>query len=264
MNRSTRQQLVPAVDRAIRMLTRLRAADDGRRISDLARDLDIPKSSAFQIATTLVHHGILECDDDTRRYRIGPALREIASASSHPDLPLMASTYLERLATETRTTALLGLPADDGVVLAARAESPEPLGISAPVGYRLDLRAGAFGKIFAASLSDTDLGLFLRRKLPAFTERAITQPSAYRAEIERVRSKGYAVDVEEYLDGVRAVAAPVFDHTGSTVAAICLVGLSARLQRAQLRAAAERARDAARELSLELGHASGEAAEARR
>ena len=84
------QQLVPAVDRAVRMLSDLSSTAAGKRISDLARDLDIPKSSAFQIAATLVHHGLLECDDDTRRYRLGQGLRHIVGArEGRVDLPLL-------------------------------------------------------------------------------------------------------------------------------------------------------------------------------
>ena len=247
-------QLVPAVDRAIRMLSSLRGADDGRRISDLARDLAIPKSSAFQIAATLVHHRILECDDETRRYRLGPGLLEIAADTAGiTNLPALATPYLEELAEQTRTTALLGVPVGSGVVLAAKAESPERLGISAPVGHRLDPRAGVFGKLFAAALADNELDSWLQTELPAFTERSITDPESYRRELNRVRVRGYALDVEEYVDGVRAVGAPVRARQGRMVAGICLLGLSARFKRDRLTGAAERARDAARDLSRDLG-----------
>ncbi len=249
-------QLVPAVDRAVRMLADLGAATEGKRISDLARDLGIPKSSAFQIATTLVHHGLLACDDDTRRYRLGQGLAHIVGAQhGRSDLPLLAAPHLERLAVDTGLTALLGVPTGDSTMLVAKADSPEPLGVGAPLGYRLDRRSGAFGKVFAADLDAAARTAFVRH-LPAFTARSVTAPAAYRKELDRVRERGYATDVEEYLDGVRAVAAPVRDRDGITVAAVCVVGLAARLRRAEMKAAADRVCGAAAALSQDLGFTS--------
>ena len=151
-------QLVPAVDRAIRMLATLQDVQDGRRISDLARDLGIPKSSAHQIAATLVHHGVLERDEGTRRYRLGAGLADIAShRRDRIDLPELAGPYLEGLARSARMTALLGVRDGVAVVLAARVPSPDPIDVSAPLGHRLDLRAGVFGKLFNAALPEEDL-----------------------------------------------------------------------------------------------------------
>lgn len=248
-------QLVPAVDRAVRMLANLRHDEAGKGISVLARDLGIPKSSAFQIAATLVHHGFLECDHDTRRYRLGSAVEQLAGIPPvRADLPVLAVPHLRALAEETGLTALLGLPSGGGTVLAARGDSPEPLGISAPVGFRLDAKAGAFGKVFAAELDARALSQFLHH-LPAYTGRSITAASAYRRELERVRERGFATDFEEYLEGVRAVAAPVRDRDGATVAAVCVLAVAAGLKRTELRGVAGAVRQAAAALSRDLGHA---------
>jgi DNA-binding IclR family transcriptional regulator len=248
---SPQPQLVPAVDRAVRMLEALRYSERGRGISELARDLEIPKSSAYQIAVTLVHHGLLERDPATRRYRRGPALSRL-SGSAGRSLVELAQPYLERLAARTRMTALLGVHDGDGVVLAAKQESPEPVGISAPLGHRLDGRAGVFGKLEAAALGAAELDAYLCRPLPAFTRRSITEADAFRKDVERVRSRGYALDIEEYLDGVVAVGGAVRDGRGRVVAGICLLGLAARRSRAELKAAGERLAVAAADLSREL------------
>jgi len=249
---SPQPQLVPAVDRAVRMLEALRYSEQGRGISELARDLEIPKSSAYQIAVTLVHHGLLECDPATRRYRPGAALSRLSTAA-RLSLPELAQPYLERLAARTRMTALLGVRDGDGVVLAAKQESPEPVGISAPLGHRLDGRAGVFGKLWAAALDAAELDAYLSRPLPAFTRRSITAPGAFRKDVERLRSRGYALDLEEYLDGVVAAGTAVCDRRGRVVAGICLLGLAARRTRAELKAAGERLAVAAAALSGELG-----------
>ncbi|MGD8328111.1 MAG: IclR family transcriptional regulator [Acidobacteriota bacterium] len=246
-------QLVPAVDRAIRMLLDLRSAEDGKGISDLSRDLAIPKSSAFQIAATMVHHDLLVCDEHTRRYRLGPGLQTLVGATGRrPDVAALAAPHLRTLADETGLTALLGLPTTAGTVLAARADSPEPLGVSAPVGFELDLMAGAFGKVFAAALGEPDRTARLRR-LPAFTARSIVDSDEMDRELERVRRNGVATDIEEYLDGIRAAAAPVRDGEGNVLAAICALGVAARLKQRRLAEVAQRVRRAAAALSRDLG-----------
>ena len=70
----SKSQLVPAVDRALRMLATLQKSNGDRTVSDMARDLRIPKSSAHQIAATLRYHGFIEQDKYTRSYRLGPGL----------------------------------------------------------------------------------------------------------------------------------------------------------------------------------------------
>lgn len=252
----TPAQLVPAVDRAIRMLFDLRGVAAGKRISDLARDLGMPKSSAFQIAATMLHHGILERDDETRRYRLGPTLHSfVGGRQGRSDLPLLAVPHLRKLASATGLTALLGIPTGTGTVLAAKADSPEPLGVGAPLGFELDRMAGAFGKIFAAARDEADRKTLLGEGLPGYTARSVIDVQEMERELARVRKSGIATDLEEYLEGIRAVAAPVTDETGVVVGAVCALGVAARLKRNRLPAIVDHVRVAAQALSRDLGGA---------
>jgi len=251
------QHLVPAVDRAIRMLATLQDVDAGRGISDLARDLGIPKSSAHQIAATLLHHGVLQRDADTQRYHLGPGLGKIVAGRRRVDLPELAGPYLEELSAAARMTALLGLRATDGVVLAAKIDSPDPIDVSAPIGHRLDLRAGVFGKLFAAALNAGDLDVLLQAPLPAFTDRSIRSADEYRRDLHRVRERGYALDLEEYLDGIVGVGAAVRRGDGKVVGGICLIGLAASYKRAALGRIGEAVRGAAESLSHDFGFGGG-------
>ena len=247
-------QLVPAVDRAIRMLVALRVPGDGQRLSDLARELGIPKSSAHQIAATLLHHGVLDRDEDTRRYRLGAGLARVASGrQAKVDLPLLAVPYLEDLAGSTRMTAVLGARIDDGVILVAKADSPSPIDISAPVGHRVSERTGVFGKMFAAALGPNELEELLRKPLPAFTAQSIVDSDAYKQDLHRLRQRGFAIDVEEYIDGVVAVGAPVRDRRGEVVAGVCLLGLAASHDRSRLSVVGEEVRAVGESLSYDLG-----------
>src|SRR5581483_236431 len=91
------------------------------------------------------------------------------------------------------------------------------------------------------------------RPPPAFTARAVADPAAYGALLRLVRRQGYAVDDEEYLDGVRAVSAPIRGADGGTLAALTVVGFSTRIGNDKLATIIEAVVDAAEQASLRLG-----------
>jgi len=247
--------LVPAVDRAARMLEHFRDAEDEWGVSELARALDIPKSSAFQIAATLTYHGLLSRDPQSKRYRLGGRLEELAlRTAGRPDLPALARPWLRTLSSSSGKTALLGRYDGGEVVLLAKAESPEPLGVSAPVGQRLDASAGVFGKVLHAAMNGPELDASLDdRPVRAFTPRTVLDSEEYHQELERVRERGWATDREEYLEGINAVGAPVRGAGGRTHAAICLAGLAPGFDDEAMRRAGLAVRDAAAEVSAALG-----------
>src|SRR4029453_3938917 len=101
--------------------------------------------------------------------------------------------------------------------------------ISAPVGKRLPLDAGCFGKLYLAALDQAALSELLAHRPPrAYTPRTIADPQPLRAELEMVRAQGYATDDQEYLDDVWAAAAPVWQGQ-RLVAAVAVIGIARRM-----------------------------------
>jgi IclR family acetate operon transcriptional repressor len=222
--------LVPAIDRAIALLSLFK---NGRRdwsLAELHQRLGLPKSTVHAIAATLVHHGLLERDPATRRYRLGPALLELAHyVPNQPRLPDLARPYVERLRDQFNETAALGVYVDGHATLLEIAESRQLIKISAPIGKRLPLDAGCFGKLYLASLDAAALEELLVHRPPrAYTARSIVDPRRLPAELARVRDQGYATDDQEYLEDVWAVAAPIHRHE-QLVAAVAVIGIARRM-----------------------------------
>src|SRR5437773_574400 len=205
---------VPAVDKAARVLRAL--ADGGRPmgISELARALDVSKGTLRDVLLTLAHFGFVVRDSDTR-FRLGPELRVLANASA-PDLRSLAQPYLVSLMETFGETAILGIVSDGAVEIAARAEPATDLHMTAPLGRRLPLDAGAHSKVLDG-----------------------------REDI------GY--DDQELFRGVRAVAAPITDANGKRIAVLMVVGFKERVDLRTLRKIGERCASAAAELSRRLG-----------
>jgi len=263
-----RARLVPAVDRAVRVLRAL-AVDDGEpRLSDLSRRLRLSKSTLSGLLATLEHHGFVEREDATRAYRLGAAVLELGhSVLRRQDIRQIARPHLVRLRDALGETAVLHVPAGDEAIIVERAESNHDLKVVAPPGHRLPPFAGAVAKVFLASLPDDQLTAVLKtRVLPAFTPHSITSPDRYMEDLRRVRRRGYATDDEEYLPGVRAVSAPVRNARGRTPATVTVVGSAARLTRERVPDAVAAVTAAAEAISRSLGiqpHAPSRAIDAR-
>ncbi len=249
--------LVPAVDRAAQILQIIASTETALGVSELSRQLGFNKSTTHDILNTLCRHHFLERDDATKTYRLGYALAELGHrVGERMDLRAVAHPRLVALAHAVEETVILGTYHDGHVAIIDREEAPHEVKITAPLGRRLYYSAGVFGKIFLAALPEADANKLIREKpLRTYTAKSITKITAYRAELEQVRAQGYALDDEEYLAGVRAVAAPVNDAQGCVVAALSVVGFGTRLPNTKLLQIAKQTRETAAEISRQLGAA---------
>ena len=222
---------VPAVDRAVRVLETL-ASGGERSLSELSRELGVSKSTLSALLATLEQHGLVERNDSSRRFRLGPRVAKLAMAvaAAQVDVRDAARPALARLATQSGETAILHVPSGDGTVIAERVEPAHQLKVVAPLGHRLPPFAGSVAKVLLAALPEDDAEAIVREgSLPVFTPRSIIDPEAYLEEIARARRRGYALENEEFLVGVRAVSAVVLGRDGQAVGTLSVVGVGARM-----------------------------------
>jgi IclR family transcriptional regulator, KDG regulon repressor len=216
----------PILYKAFAILNEIAADQQKLGISDLARKLNMSKGTLHGIAQAFLDLGVIT-QDSNKKFRLGSTLIELGNkALAGDDLRLSVRPFLEELYSEFKETVFLGTSDGKKITIIDKVDSPYGLKISAPVGSRLSLLAGATGKIFLSAFTDEDLQGFLRDSLPKFTENSIADRSKYIEEIKKVREQGYATDFEEYMQGVNAVCAPVTDMYGQTKAAIWMVGFS--------------------------------------
>jgi IclR family transcriptional regulator, KDG regulon repressor len=253
--------LVPAVDRAARLLRALSAHETGQAeqpgmsASELSRELDISKSTLSVLLATLEVHRLVQRDPLTRRVRLGLALVELAaSVSTGVDVREAARPHLARLRRHTGETAILHLVSGDDVRIAERAEPDTQLKVVAPLGTRLPHFAGSVAKVLLAALTPDQAEAIVRdqAQLPAFTPRSIVDPDAYLEQVAQARRRGHARENEEYLLGVSAVSAPVINHEGRTIGTISVACVKTRA-RERLNELAEPVMNAAAQTSRRLG-----------
>ncbi|MBV8365703.1 MAG: IclR family transcriptional regulator [Candidatus Eremiobacteraeota bacterium] len=241
-----RQTLVPAVDKAFRLLVALGDSAEPLGVSQLSRTLGLGKSTVHGLVTTLETLGIIESPSPGKRYRLGPGLFALASRSAgQRDLRNVARPALERLAAATEQTSFLGVPADDHVTILDLIHGRPTMSISAPIGSAIPLLAGAVGKAIVSAWDQQRRDEFLQDgRLPAFTANTIREPGQFMAAVDAAASEGAAIDIDEYVDGMRAAAASIFGPTHELVAVIWVAGFSRHVDRERL---AEMAKEVARE-----------------
>lgn len=204
---STTYRHVPAVDKAARLIAAL-GPGEPLGISELARRIGASKGTVRDILLTLAAHGLVE-RDESGRFRV---------EQRHADLPAVAHDALAALSAEAGETAFLGTIEHDAVVIADVVESQSDPHMSARVGWRLPLGAGAHAKV--------------------------------------LRGEPVGFDDGEYLEGVRAVAAPVLDGDGRRAAVLIVVGFKSRLSLSRLRQVGRLVQVHASELSAKLARRS--------
>lgn len=246
----------PTVRKAFRILDLVCRSDQGLTISDLSRDLGISKSTVHGIASVLEHEGALARDPSTKRYTPGLTLFKLGqSAYARTDLRDAARPFMQELGEKTEESVFLGARTGDHVYILDMVESMQDLKITSPPGTRIPLLAGATGKALLATMDHDRASALVRSKgLHRYTAATIMDPDRYIREIDSVRRRGYATDDEEYITGVRAVAAPIRRHDGP-MSAIWVVGFTATMDEAKMRIVSSEIKKAASSItrSIEAG-----------
>lgn len=216
----------PILYKAFAILEEVASSQEELGISDLSRRLDISKSTVYGITNALTELGALRYNEEKKKYRLGPTLLQLGNqVIPGVDLRTIAKPFMTELSNEFKETIFIGTFSDKGITIIEKADSPQDLKISAPIGTRIPIFAGAAGKIFLAHAQEKLLQkVFAENKPTKYTENTITSRESYLKELEAVRGQGYATDFEEYIPGVNAISVPIFDQWGSIVSALWMVG----------------------------------------
>jgi DNA-binding IclR family transcriptional regulator len=246
---------VQVLDRALAILNALATSNGCLGSTDLGERLNLSKSTVHRLLAVLERNRFVERDLDSGRFRLGLKLVELGSiALSRFDLHRLAKPFIERLVAETGETAHLGILRQTEVVSLVNAEGHHSVRTPSTVGRRSPVHCTSQGKVLLAHQQQALVDRFLRSyRFTPFTKNTIRGAAQFRAELAEVRSQGYALDDEEFEEGLRCVGAPVRDHSGKVIAAVSIAGPAFRVTRDHLPQLVRSVVSIANELSVSLG-----------
>jgi IclR family KDG regulon transcriptional repressor len=199
-------------------------------ISDL---LAFPRSTTYKYLAVMRECRFVDYDQSLEKYRLGMKLFEFGTAiQNRIAIDRIAHPYMEELSNHLGET--VGLTVLDGnYALYVEKVEPESSGTMVLLlrkGIRFPLHAGAASKILLAHQQDERIEVFLKtQRLVKYTEKTIADPDDLRKEVKAIRKAGYAFSEEEIDIGVRALAAPIFDHEGKIAAGLVVFGPTQRI-----------------------------------
>ena len=217
-----------SLERGLAILSAFRPATPELGVTDLAQTLGLSRSTSHRYVSTLARLGYLEQNAQTRKYRLGPRVLDLGfSAINSMELRQISSPHLQQLSDETGHTVNMAILDGTDIVYIERCRTSGPgqreIDLALHVGSRLPAYCTSMGKVLLANLEPARQAELLDRI--DFLDRGpntITSRAALVEELERVRTRGVAVNNEELAYGLRSIAVPVWGQSGEVVAAINL------------------------------------------
>jgi DNA-binding IclR family transcriptional regulator len=206
----------PAVHRAFAILDAIKA-EGPLTLTEIVDATGLNKSTAYYLLQALVARHVVEMDEFGRRYRLGVGLIELGSAASDGLTAIgVAKRYLAELLERLNVTIVLYQRLSPGeIILVDKMERVSRVRITLPLGTRIPIQGGSFGRAFLAYDSPAVVDEVLEHGLQAFTPRSLVDVDAFRAELALVRERGWAADHEGFALGVSSVTAPIFGRDGT-------------------------------------------------
>jgi DNA-binding IclR family transcriptional regulator len=225
--KSDYSQLVPAVEQASQILLALARQQSGKMsLTEVCKTVGIHNSKGYSILNTLQKFALVQRDPDTKAYSLGLGLVFLSQrVLDNLDLRQAAAPFLSKLASKTKCTAFLGIISGGYIYVAAKDEGNQPLVVTFRLGQRFPLTWGAHGRAILAFLPKEERERILRNGEVHFLhDTSQNDPILLDREITACREAGYGVDMDETTNGIRAVAAPVFDPLEKLIGAFVVVG----------------------------------------
>ncbi|QDY68836.1 HTH-type transcriptional regulator BhcR [Qingshengfaniella alkalisoli] len=250
----TEQNTIKSLDRALVVLRAL-SRSEGIALSELARQLGESPATLYRILVTYQRHNMVDLDEETQGWRIGSGAFLVGSAFlRRTSLVERARPIMRELMEDTGETANLGIRRGGEVLFLSQVETHAPIRAFFPPGTLSPLHASGIGKALLSQMNVSHLEKLLGElPLESFTEKTHRAADTLTEDLKRASADGFAVDDEERTEGMRCVAAPVFNAFGEAVAGISVSGPTSRVSRDDVPRLGAAVQDAAKRLTAAIG-----------
>lgn len=222
---------IPTNLRTLMILEVLGQSDSAMTATEINAELRLPKQTVHRLCATLESEGFLTRQGNSKRLLPSRRLRALGAGLLFASRSHIARhQVLQDVARQVGETVNFVVPEDTGMSYVDRVETDWPFRIQLPVGTNVPFHCTASGKVFMASLPPKARHAFVNGlNLQGLTQQTLTEPAALLDDLARTAKRGYALDAEEFMDGMVAIAVPVLDGKGRYMASLAFHGPSQRI-----------------------------------
>lgn len=244
-----------SVKNALRILKSFTTSDPVRRVSDLAEEIGVSKSTVSRLVSTLVSEDFLAPDPESAGYRLGYSVLTLGGAlTSTNELYREVAPVLNDIVLQTGESAHVAVLEGHDVIYLNKNTGPYFANIMTSVGAHNAAYSTSSGKVMLAVSDPEIVDQIFAEGVKAYTEHTITNPIKFKKELEKVRRQGYAISIEEISKNNYSIAVPVRDANGKVACAITVVGPLSRVNKGKLEQFIRIMKDAAQDASERLGY----------
>lgn len=250
-----RSDQVQSLVRALTLMNRLAAADEGMALTEVAQQVGLSLSTTHRLLTTLEQERYVHFDLERRLWSVGVQAFTTGSAFLKTrSLTALARSQMRMLMEQNEETVNLAVEDEFEAIYLLQVECRHMMRAFARPGGRVPLHCSSVGKALLSATPDGDLARVLhQRGMPRLTIKTINTTAALRKDLALARRVGYAVDDEEHAVGLRCVAAVIFNENRHPVAAISVSGPLVRITDIRIPHLGSQVRQAADILTAQIG-----------
>ena len=251
---TTDQNTVQSLDRAMVLLDCI-AQGSGLTLSDLAQKTGQAAATVYRALVTLQAHGMVEVEERGQLWHVGGGAFRVGSAFlRRTKVVERARAPMDALMRATGETANLGVESGDEVLFLSQVETAQAIRAFFPPGTKGPMHVSGIGKALLAWYPpDRVQGIIARQGLPKFTSLSITSESSLLRDLSHTRQRGYSIDDQERAEGMRCIAAPIFNAYGEPVAGLSVSGPAFRINLSDAAKIGLAVRDAANSVTQATG-----------
>jgi len=218
--------LINSILRACKILKSFSGDKAHFKISDLARQLHLDRSTTYRILLSLERAGFVAKNKEAGTYSLGLAAFEIGNAYlRQTDLIQVSKPVMEDLASKAQETVHLAVLSDIEIVYVDKVDSPRTLGVMSKLGQRGPLHCTSLGKALLAFQPEHEQTRIIQKiRMTPFTSRTITSKQKLIEELRVIKKQGYALDRREIEEDVECIGAPILNYLGNVIAALSISG----------------------------------------
>jgi DNA-binding IclR family transcriptional regulator len=245
---------IASLEKGIKIIELL-AEQKALTVTEVANILDTNRAGSHRFLATLRDLGYVKKNDDNR-YQLTFRIFEMGmKVARRYEIRQEAPKFMQELSTAFKETVNLGFLEGRDILHLDKIESSEILRIDAPVGSKTPAYCTALGKAILAHLPPDELQTYLSNtRLVTHGPNTIVSKKKLRKQLKKTCLQGYALDDEELAEGLRCVAAPVFDHTGQSRYALSVSFPTMRLPIDKIDKVQSKIKEVCKRLSVRLGY----------